>query len=103
MYGLGGLRIGWGYGSKHIIDILNRIRGPFNLSTIALAAANSALGDLDYVDKCRNENSRLREWLSNALSNLGLESDKSDANFILARFKGQKKQQHVINFFMLMG
>ena len=91
MYGLGGLRIGWGYGSKHIIDILNRIRGPFNLSTIALAAANSALGDLDYVDKCRNENSRLREWLSNALSNLGLESDKSDANFILARFKGAEE------------
>jgi len=87
MYGLGGLRIGWGYGSKHVIDILNRIRGPFNLSTLALAAANSALTDVEYVDKCRNENTRLREWLSSSLSNLGIESDKSFANFILARFK----------------
>ncbi len=88
MYGLGGLRIGWGYGSKHVIDILNRIRGPFNLSTLALAAAHSALADVDYVTKCRNENSRLREWLSNSLANLGIKSDKSHANFILARFKG---------------
>ena len=87
MYGLGGLRIGWGYGSKHVIDILNRIRGPFNLSTLALAAANSALTDVEYVDNCRNENTRLREWLSSSLSNLGIESDKSFANFILARFK----------------
>ena len=87
MYGLGGLRIGWGYGSKHVIDILNRIRGPFNLSTLALAAANSALTDVEYVDNCRNENTRLREWLSSSLSNLGIESDRSFANFILARFK----------------
>jgi len=90
MYGLGGLRIGWGYGSRHVIDILNRIRGPFNLSTLALAAANSALTDVDYVTRCRNENSRLREWLSNSLTNLGIESDKSYANFILARFEGSE-------------
>ena len=88
MYGLGGLRIGWGNGSKQVVDILHRIRGPFNLSTLALAAANSALSDVDYVDKCRNENSRLREWLSNSLANLGIESEKSHANFILAHFKG---------------
>ncbi len=103
MYGLGGLRIGWGYGSKYIIDILNRIRGPFNLSTIALAAANAALSDLDYVDKCRNENARLREWLSNALSNLGLESDKSDANFILARFKGLEEAAACYKFLYAQG
>ena len=98
MYGLGGLRIGWGYGSKHVIDILNRIRGPFNLSTLALAAANSALTDVDYVDKCRNENTRLREWLSNSLSNLGIESDKSFANFILAHFKGSDEASACYKF-----
>ena len=98
MYGLGGLRIGWGYGSKHVIDILNRIRGPFNLSTLALAAANSALTDVDYVDKSRNENTRLREWLSNSLSNLGIESDKSYANFILARFKGSEEASACYKF-----
>ena len=88
MYGLGGLRIGWGYGSKHVIDILNRIRGPFNLSSLALAAATSALTDVDYVDRCRNENARLRQLLANDLGNLGILSDTSHANFILARFKG---------------
>ena len=98
MYGLGGLRIGWGYGSKHVIDILNRIRGPFNLSTLALAAANSALTDVDYEEKCMNENTRLREWLSNSLSSLGVESDKSCANFILARFKGSEEASACYKF-----
>ena len=98
MYGLGGLRIGWGYGSKHVIDILNRIRGPFNLSTLALAAANSALTDVNYVEKCMNENTRLREWLSNSLSDLGVESDKSCANFILARFKGSEEARACYKF-----
>tara|TARA_B100000902_G_scaffold276901_1_gene262686 strand:- start:677 stop:1762 length:1086 start_codon:yes stop_codon:yes gene_type:complete len=98
MYGLGGLRIGWGYGSKHVIDILNRIRGPFNLSTLALAAADSALTDVDYVAKCRNENSRLREWLSNSLVNLGIESDEAHANFILARFKGSDEASACYKF-----
>ena len=76
----------------------HRIRGPFNLSTLALAAANSALTDVDYVDKSRNENTRLREWLSNSLSNLGIDSDKSCANFILARFKGSAEASACYKF-----
>ena len=45
IYGLGGLRIGWGYGPQEIIDMLNRVRGPFNLSTAQLAAAEAAVRD----------------------------------------------------------
>ena len=56
IYGLGGLRIGWGYGPGHVVATLNRLRGPFNLSTPALAAAEAAVGDLDYVAFCRAEN-----------------------------------------------
>ena len=86
LYGLGGLRVGWGYGPKHVIDVLNRVRGPFNLATPALAAAEAALRDTAWTEKCRNENSRLRAWLAEALAEHGVPSDTSTANFILARF-----------------
>ena len=86
LYGLGGLRIGWGYGPDHVIDALNRIRGPFNLSGTALAAAEAAINDPDYVAWCRAENARLRSWLAEALAELGVPSDTSCTNFILARF-----------------
>ena len=86
IYGLGGLRIGWGYGPADIIDVLNRIRGPFNLSTAQLDAAEAAVRDRDYVARCRSENTRLRHWLAEALAALGVPSDTSLANFVLARF-----------------
>ncbi|MBA3911302.1 MAG: histidinol-phosphate transaminase [Rhodobacter sp.] len=86
VYGLGGLRIGWGYGPKHVIDVLNRIRGPFNLSTTQLETAEAAVRDQDFVAKCRGENARMRSWLAGALAELGVPSDTSMANFILARF-----------------
>ena len=86
LFGLGGLRIGWGYGPAHVIDALNRVRGPFNLSQAQLSAATAAVLDQDYADKCRDENTRLRAWLANALAEIGVVSDASCANFILARF-----------------
>lgn len=86
LYGLGGLRIGWGYGPRHVIDVLNRIRAPFNLSQAQLDAAEAAILDQDYAQMCRVENNRLRTWLAKALAELGVPSDVSSANFILARF-----------------
>jgi len=86
LYGLGGLRVGWGYAPRPIIDVLNRLRGPFNLSGTALLAAEAAIADVDYVNWCRAENARLRSWLADALAELGVPSDTSCANFILARF-----------------
>ncbi|MEM7319558.1 MAG: histidinol-phosphate transaminase [Pseudomonadota bacterium] len=86
IYGLGGLRIGWGYGPVEVIDVLNRVRGPFNLSSTALAAAEAAIDDTGYVDHCRSENARLRVWLAEALAETGVPSDTSCTNFILARF-----------------
>jgi histidinol-phosphate aminotransferase len=85
-YGLGGLRIGWGYGPQAIIDVLNRIRGPFNLSTPQLDVAEAAMRDQDHVAKCRAENTRLRAWLAESLAEMGVPSDTSTANFVLARF-----------------
>ncbi len=89
IYGLGGLRIGWGYGPKAIIDVLNRIRGPFNLSNTQLDAAEAAVRDQDYVNRCRADNARMRSWLAHALAELGIPSDTSMANFILARFASE--------------
>lgn len=86
IYGLGGLRIGWGYGPRAIIDVLNRIRGPFNLSNTQLDAAEAAVRDQDWVAKCRSENARMRVWLAEALAEIGVPSDVSMANFVLARF-----------------
>ena len=86
IYGLGGLRVGWGYAPGHVIDVLNRIRGPFNLSTPALAAAEAAVRDADWLVRCREANTRMRAWLAAALAGHGVPSDPSHGNFILARF-----------------
>ncbi len=93
LYGLGGLRIGWGYGPAAIIDVLNRVRGPFNLSNAALAAAEAAIRDVSFANQCRAENTRWRAWLAEALAEHGVPSDTSCANFILARFASQDEAQ----------
>ena len=86
VYGLGGLRIGWGYGPRAVIDVLNRLRGPFNLSTAQQDAAEAALADRDHLERCLADNARLRGWLTTALNEIGVPCDESDANFVLARF-----------------
>ncbi|MEM6589186.1 MAG: histidinol-phosphate transaminase [Pseudomonadota bacterium] len=86
IYGLGGMRVGWGYASQQVIDVLNRVRGPFNLSNTALAAAEAAMRDQAWVQKCRADNDRLRAWLIGALAEKGVLADASHTNFILARF-----------------
>ncbi|WP_212524147.1 histidinol-phosphate transaminase [Actibacterium sp. MT2.3-13A] len=93
LYGLGGLRIGWGYGPQQVIDVLNRVRGPFNLSQTQLETAEAAVRDTAYAEKCRAENTRLRAWLSEALAEAGVPSDVSCANFILARFASQAEAE----------
>jgi histidinol-phosphate aminotransferase len=86
LYGLGGMRVGWGYGPAAIIDVLDRVRGPFNLSSAALATAEAAVRDRAWAEKCRADNARMRTWLAGALAEHGVPSDVSMANFILARF-----------------
>ena len=93
IYGLGGLRIGWGYGPQEIVDTLNRIRGPFNLSGPALKAAHAAGRDTGYTARCQRENAKWRDWLAAELAKLGIPSDPSFANFILARFISPKEAE----------
>lgn len=85
-YGLGGLRVGYGYGPRPIIDTLNRIRGPFNLSGVALAGATAAVRDVEWVAECLRVNAGERARLVGGLRQLGIACDESHANFVLARF-----------------
>ncbi|MEM5543207.1 histidinol-phosphate transaminase [Sulfitobacter sp. AS92] len=103
LYGLGGLRIGWGYGPAHVIDVLNRVRGPFNLSQAALAAAEAAIRDRAYTDHCRTENARWRTWLADALAEIGVPSDVSCANFVLARFANQAEAEACDDYLKTQG
>ena len=93
LYGLGGLRVGWGYGPAHVVDVLGRVRGPFNLSTAALVTAEAAIRDTAWAERCREENTRLRAWLAEALAEHGVPSDTSTANFILARFGSREEAE----------
>ena len=93
IYGLGGLRVGWGYGPAHVIEALNRVRGPFNLSTAQLATAEAAVRDTDHTAFCLAENTRNRRALAEALAAAGVPSDPSEANFVLARFRDRAEAE----------
>lgn len=86
IYGLGGLRIGWGYGDRALIDVMNRVRQPFNLSNAQLAAGTAAVRDKAWLTRCAELNAAQRARLVAALRQLGVACDDSQANFVLARF-----------------
>jgi histidinol-phosphate aminotransferase len=86
IHGLGGLRIGWGYARRELIDVLTRIRQPFNLSNAHLATAEAAIRDTEWRDFCRDENLRCRALMTDALRQMGLGVDDSFTNFVLVRF-----------------
>jgi histidinol-phosphate aminotransferase len=86
IYGLGGLRIGWGYADPGMIDVMTRIRQPFNLSGLQMAASIAAVQDRDWVRDCVALNADQRARLTGALRQLGLACDDSHTNFVLARF-----------------
>ncbi len=89
LYGLAGLRLGWGYGPQEVIDVLNRIRGPFNVGSPALAAGLAAIEDTEFVEKALEHNAEWLPWLSEQVAALGLEVTPSATNFILIRFPGE--------------
>jgi histidinol-phosphate aminotransferase len=86
IYGLGGLRVGWAFGHPDIIAELNRVRAPFPIAVAALAAAEAALEDQQFVIDCRERNRVQRERLAAAIArfgNNGLAPVPSAANFVL--------------------
>jgi histidinol-phosphate aminotransferase len=89
LYGLGGLRVGWAHASRDVIDVLNRVRGPFNMSTVALAGAEAAMRDRAFAERCLVVNAEQRARLTGGLRQLGIACDDSHANFVLARFSDE--------------
>jgi histidinol-phosphate aminotransferase len=90
IYGLANLRIGWGYGPAHVIDALNRIRGPFNLNGPAIAAGVAALEDAAHLEKAIDHNERWLPWLAKEISGLGVGVTPSVGNFLLLEFDGTR-------------
>jgi histidinol-phosphate aminotransferase len=90
IYGLAGLRVGWAYCPAAVADVLNRVRGPFNVSVPAQRAAAAALRDRAHLDANFAHNEKWRDWLTVEIRKLGFDVDDSVANFILIHF-GKKK------------
>jgi histidinol-phosphate aminotransferase len=86
IYGLAALRLGWLYGPAHVVDAINRIRGPFNVNTAAMAAGIAAIEDSAHLEASRAHNDQWLAWLTVEIRKLGLEVTPSIANFVLIHF-----------------
>jgi histidinol-phosphate aminotransferase len=92
IYGLAGLRIGYGIASREIIGILNRLREPFNVNSMAQAAAVAALGDDKYYRDTVKDVKEQRKYLYRSLESMGIAYEKSFTNFILVHVGGDSSQ-----------
>lgn len=86
-YGLASLRIGYAIGEPSILRSINQVRGPFNTSRFAQAAALAALEDQDFIEKCRKNNREGIAQLKAAFSRMGLDSFPAHGNFVLVDVK----------------
>ena len=90
IHGLAALRVGWMFGPAHIVDAVNRIRGPFNVSTPAMLAAAASIEDTAHLQMSKEHNEKWRNWLTEEVGKLGLTVTPSVANFILIHFPLEK-------------
>jgi histidinol-phosphate aminotransferase len=86
IHGLAALRLGWMYGPAHVVDAINRIRGPFNVNAAAKAAGIAAIADGAHVEAARAHNDKWLAWLGEEIPKLGLAVTPSVANFVLIHF-----------------
>jgi histidinol-phosphate aminotransferase len=89
IYGLAAARLGWAYCPPDVADALNRIRGPFNVSTPAMAAGIAALADQPHMERASLFNELQRDWLTGQIRALGLRVTGSAANFVLVHFPSE--------------
>lgn len=86
IYGLASLRLGWGFGPAHIMDAMNRIRGPFNVNGPAIAAGIAAVRDKAFLERAVDHNETWLPWVTAELEKLGLSVTPSVGNFVLIHF-----------------
>ncbi len=91
IYGLGGLRVGWMYGPAGVVDVISRLRQPFNVNHAAQMAGIAALEDIAHTDASRANNDIWLPWLSTELAKLGLKPLPSAANFIAVGFGSKER------------
>lgn len=103
IYGLAGLRVGWAYCPAAVADVLNRVRGPFNVSVPAQAAAVAALADRAHFDESFAHNEKWRAWLIENIRKLGLGVDDSVCNFVLIQFANAEQARKVDAFLAQRG
>lgn len=96
IYGLAGLRIGYGIMSAEIANLLNRVRQPFNVNVLALAAATAALDDTEFVAKSKQLNDQGRKQLQASLAGLGVECLPAYGNFITFRVQNAAKVNELL-------
>jgi histidinol-phosphate aminotransferase len=89
IHGLANLRIGWAYGPRNVVEVINRIRGPFNLNGPAIAAGVASLADAAHIEAAIEHNERWLPWLADAISALGIRVTPSVANFLLLEFNNE--------------
>ncbi len=82
-YGLAALRIGWCYTSKQVADIINKIKPPFNTTSISQLMAIKALEDQEYIEKIVKLNSEVKTWFETELNKLKIKIKKTEGNFSL--------------------
>ena len=89
-YGLAGLRLGYGVSSSHLIEVMNRIRQPFNVNNLAQIAAIASLDDDDFIVTSKKINNTGMQQITTAFSSLGIDFIKSYGNFIAFKFKDEQ-------------
>ncbi|PZF77394.1 histidinol-phosphate transaminase [Aestuariivirga litoralis] len=101
IFGLAALRLGWAYCPAHVADVLNRVRGPFNISAPAIAAGVAAIEDHDFVERAVAHNEQWLPWVTRELTSLGLEVTPSVGNFVLVHFPHTDKHNaHAADAFL---
>ena len=95
IYGMGGVRLGWAHAPSSVIDILNRVRGPFNVSREAQAAGVAALNDDAFIAKSLEHNKKCREWTKAVLEEMDLKVYLSAGNFLLVDFGAADKAESI--------
>ncbi|RIY02566.1 aminotransferase class I/II-fold pyridoxal phosphate-dependent enzyme [Aureimonas flava] len=103
IYGLAGMRVGWGYFPAAIADLLRRVTPPSSVSSQAQAAAIAALADRDHTRATFEAVSRERQRLAAALGVLGLAGPPSEANFVLADFGSPERAKRAHAFLTRRG
>lgn len=92
IYGLAGLRVGYGFGSEEIVGAMMKVRLPFNVNRIGQIAAAAALSDEDFVQLSRKNNEGGKEFLYKEFKRLGLKYTPTFGNFILVDFQRDAKE-----------